>query len=329
MLCLIHRPRLALVVLILSVWPLSIAAQVSGADAPEFSTAVTNWLNGEDDLAALQTLSELAQANNAAAQILLARLERTPHLTAHVTETLTRAERIALLRMPGGLSGRSWMTAAAETTPLAQAFLDNAGQDTRVESLRTLYEAGETAAATRSLPGVISYGTVDLVRAMEDLDVMPDEARILIASYAAAELYWQSGAAIQIANPIAERRPPELALIWRPVFPAEWAESPAARELALANSINIESLSPLRTFCSTECGDQASACIAAGAALLSANAATLPFASPSESLIPTDRYWQSPRIDADVRRLLHTIADPETQTGFVAMNACFMQAASN
>ncbi|MEX3016922.1 hypothetical protein [Gymnodinialimonas hymeniacidonis] len=322
--CLIH----ACFALALSAGLVS-AQTIPGGTDPAFRSAVADWLTGEDDRAALQALSELAQADNAAAQILLARLERAPHLTAHVTEGMARAERIALLRMPGGLSGRSWMTAAAETVPLAQAFLDNAGQNTRVESLRFLFEAGEPAAAIRSLPGALSYGTEDLVQIMQDLDAMPDEARVLIASHAANELYWQSGAAIQITNPVSERRPPELALIWRPVYPAEWAANPEARELALAHSINIESLTPLRTFCSAECGDQLNACMATGAALLNAFAATLPFASPSEALIPTTDYWQSPRIDTDVRRLLNSIADPEEQSGFVAMNACFMQAASN
>lgn len=313
--------------LLIATMPLR-AEPIPGSEAPDYEAAVAAWLAGEDDLAVLTSLSELARAENAAAQMLLARIGELPHLVTHVTGNMPRAERIALLRSPGGLSGRSWMISAAQHVPLAQAFVDSTGQDTRVDSLRILYEAGEVAAATRSLPGLLAYGTEDLVRAMQDLDVMPDEARVLIAAAAATELYWASGERIDIANPISDRRPPELALIWRPVTPREWQEDPATRELALAHSLNIASLAPLRAFCASECQGELGACMAAGASLLAVSAAPLPFASPSETLIPTETYWDSPRFDADLRRLLSGIADPEAQPGYVAMNACFMQAAS-
>jgi hypothetical protein len=323
---LFQTPRLFLFALFVCFLTLPAPAQVPGADDPSYAESVAAWLTGDDDLAALQSLGALAADGNTAAQILLARLERTAHLTAHLTDGMARADRIALLRQPGGLSGRSWMDAAAETSPLAQAFLDNATQDTRVESLRLLFESGEHAYATRSLPGLLSHDPDEWARAMQDMDVMPDEARVLIASVASMEMFFRSGMRIDIANPVQERRPPEIALIWNPVDPFEARLNPEARALAMTHAVSIPSHAPMRTLCEARCGDELNACMAAGAALLGISAAPImPFASPSEALIPNEAYWSSPRMEADVLRLLRTQMDPALTESLSELNACFVQ----
>jgi hypothetical protein len=300
-------------------------APIPGSDDPTYAAARDGWLSRTDDIAALQALGRLAADGNTAAQILLARLERTPHLTAHLTEGMARADRIALLRQPGGLSGRSWMEAAAETSPLAQAFLDNATQDTRTDSLRLLFTSGEHAFATRSLPGLLSHDPDEWALAMQDMDVMPDEARVLIASVASMEVFFRSGMRIDIANPVSDRRPPEISLIWNPVDPFEARLDPDARALAMTHAVNIPSHAPLRRLCAEQCGTDLNACMAAGAALLGISAAPImPFDSPSGALIPNDTYWASPRIEADILRLLRSSLERPLEDPLSEMSTCFV-----
>lgn len=310
--------------------PLTATAQdIPGSDAPAFVTATEAWLGGEDDLAALQAFSTLANANNRAAQIFLGRIGQTPHLTTHITEGMARADRIALLRSPGGLSGRSWMEAAAVDVPLAQAFIDNAVQADRITSIRTLFRAEEIAFATRSLPGLLAHGPVDSLAALEDLDVMPDEARIYMISNFSIQTFWASGQRIQTPDPLRDGSQPELALVWLPISPAQWRDDSARRAVALDASPRIESLAPIHALCQRACPDEVLNCTATGASLIAQTNGPFPFASPTESLIPTATYWGSPRFDADVMRLLNAFADPDQQTAYVEMNACFMEAASN
>ena len=119
---------------------------ISGQSAPAFQQALTAWLNGED-LPALEAFSELAKNNNAAAQILLARIARRPNMYAHVTVDMDRKEKIALLRKPGGLSGKSWLTEAQKREPLAAAFLKSERQGDKAAAMSTLFEHGEPQSA--------------------------------------------------------------------------------------------------------------------------------------------------------------------------------------
>ena len=78
---------------------------------PRFQTALTAWLD-EDDQTSLPELAALAAEDNSAAQVLLGLVDRAPPLQGPWLANLPRSERIALIRAPGGLSGRSWMISA-------------------------------------------------------------------------------------------------------------------------------------------------------------------------------------------------------------------------
>lgn len=95
---------------------------VGGQGAPDFTAAVDIWLAG-DEAAALPRLAALAQDNNRSAQILLGLIDTTPGLQGDWLMALPRADRIALLRAPGGISGQNWMRAAAADDPLAATWL--------------------------------------------------------------------------------------------------------------------------------------------------------------------------------------------------------------
>lgn len=100
----------------------ALAAPVAGQEAAGFEAALTDWLEGREQ-PALTALSGLAGQGNAAAQILLAIIDTTPTYQGEWLSGLPRDQRIAVLRAPGGLSGQNWMRVAAESEPLAQAFL--------------------------------------------------------------------------------------------------------------------------------------------------------------------------------------------------------------
>ncbi len=319
--------RASLVVLWLCVlMPLTAHAQgIPGSDAREFIEATEAWLAGDDDLSALQALSALANEDNAAAQILLARIAATPHLYSYISESMTRADRIALWRQPGGLSGRSWMQAAAQSSPLARAFLDNNTPSERPMSLRVLFEAGETAAATRSLRTLFNYGDLAMLEALEDIDVMPAEARVFLVSALQINGVLIDGQPIRVFAPVTQRTPPELALIWNPLLPLDWSNNPLVRQFALDHSINIASLSPLRDFCAQQCSGELAACTAVGASVGALGGYVFPFASPAESLISTTIYWESPRFEADVLRLLRRHGQNVQGDAYRALNACYVE----
>ncbi|MEM7752697.1 MAG: hypothetical protein AAF230_04730, partial [Pseudomonadota bacterium] len=90
----------------------AVAVDLPGEDGPEFRVALQSWLN-RDDLAALEALSVLAESDNRAAQVLLARIAERAEFHCDVTGSLPRKDRIALLRQPGGRSGKSWLDWAA------------------------------------------------------------------------------------------------------------------------------------------------------------------------------------------------------------------------
>lgn len=135
---------------------------ISGQSAPAFQQALTAWLNGED-LPALEAFSELAKNNNAAAQILLARIARRPNMYAHVTVDMDRKEKIALLRKPGGLSGKSWLTEAQKREPLAAAFLKSERQGDKAAAMSTLFEHGEPQSAILAGMSLVNQGNAEPV----------------------------------------------------------------------------------------------------------------------------------------------------------------------
>jgi len=97
-------------------------AQIAGQNDPQFKAALELWLEGED-LAALTALSELAKADNRAAQVFLGRVDFMRHTHSHITDSLGRKKRNALIRAQGGLSGTTWLKIASADSPLAAELL--------------------------------------------------------------------------------------------------------------------------------------------------------------------------------------------------------------
>lgn len=93
--------------------PADAQPQLAGSNDSEFMTALDAWL-ADDDETALAALARLAQDDNTAARILLGLIDKSPALQGPYLAHLPRAQRLTLLRQPGGLSGRSWLDAVAD-----------------------------------------------------------------------------------------------------------------------------------------------------------------------------------------------------------------------
>ena len=107
------------------VWCASLApasADLPDADSAEFQTALQSWL-ADDELSALSAFVDLAEGGHVSARLLLGMIEKSAALQGPELAHLPRAERIALLRAPGGTSGSSWMAELADDNRLAALWL--------------------------------------------------------------------------------------------------------------------------------------------------------------------------------------------------------------
>lgn len=318
-----------LAVLVLSSLPLGTAEarDIAGQHDPKFTQAVQKWLDG-NDLDALKSLSGLSKNGNTAAQILLASIASRSHMHQHVTSDLTRSERISLLRVPRGLSGRSWLTEAQATEPLATAILQSAKIGERAGPIAALIEYGEPTRAMLAGQMLLSRGDpAELLDVLEGLDhKLPEEASILLlwALYYGETVGGSSGPsrASTIISASEDLQKHELA--WTSVSPRVLVEDPEKRARAIALSVDVRSWTPITNFCEANCLDSKKSCVAVGASALKA-AGLFPMPSPAESIIPNDVYWSSPRAEADLARQIIDVRRWDSWKDFVQIDACFFE----
>ncbi|WP_298853419.1 hypothetical protein [uncultured Ruegeria sp.] len=308
-----------------SIAVISEAGSLQGEDAPEFQGAVRAWLDG-DDLRALQDLSEQAQQGNAAAQILLASIASRSSFHSHVTADMDRKERIELLRKSGGLSGKTWLTEAQNSEPLALALLQASRIGEKAPAIAALVELGEPQTAMIAAQSMLLNGKAgELISVLQGLDgKLPKEADVLLvwalfqASQGSANRY--AGSARVAGTLSGDERFLESELAWGAFTPRELVENSDVREAATRLSGEIEAWTPIRNFCSEHCSGEVSVCTATGATLLSS-----PFTprSPLQGLISNERYWASERIEGDVVRSIVDLRQWNSDLG-VTYNHCFM-----
>lgn len=95
---------------------------VPDADA-EFDAALAEWLAGNEAVA-VPAFAKLAKDSQASAQLLLGQIDRFAAFQGDWLAALPRADRIAMLRQPGGLSGQNWTDERAEKgDPTAAAMV--------------------------------------------------------------------------------------------------------------------------------------------------------------------------------------------------------------
>lgn len=111
-----------------------------------FDTAVESWLQGQEE-PAIRALADLASKGDTKAQILLALIDTTLAYQGPWVRSLPRSERLKLLRAEGGISGQSWMKIAAQSSDLAQHWLNMWDGDAKAEVILDFARQGELRAA--------------------------------------------------------------------------------------------------------------------------------------------------------------------------------------
>lgn len=310
-------------VLVMMLAPPAAAQGFAGVGEPAFADARTAWLEGRDDPAALARLSALAGAGNVAAQVLLGAIVAEGLIPPQVA-ALPRAERIALTRAPGGLSGTSWLRVAAQADPAAARLelpmlrLAEVLPRTHAGDLQALLDQGEARAALRLIEVFANYGGTDesggwtLIAHLgahpglqgHGLPVM-DWLRALLTDPNSGVA--DAALAKDLTETVAQAPAADLALA-RVGAGVAGADAGAALLSPLA--------APLAGVCTAACPTEAEACTLALVRAVAGRAGYLTL-SPVESLIDSATYQASPRFAGDLRLRLAAGA-----AGIAADNAC-------
>lgn len=305
------------------------AQSISGQEQPAFSQAVQLWLDG-NDLAALEALSNLARDGNTAAQILLAQIASRGHMHAHVTSDLPRTDRISLLRIPGGLSGTSWLTEAQITEPLATALLQSGRIGEKAPAIAALLEYGEPTAALLAAQSMLFQGeAAELLEVLEGFDgKLPEEASVILLwalnQSGNSDSGRYTGSARIDTLVLGEEPLRRYELAWNPASPLALVEDNDLRANIIRLSDDVRSWTPLRNFCEVNCRLSRQSCTAVGSSVLSA-AGPFSLRSPAESLISNDVYWSSARVEADMVRQMRDVRSWAGWTDFTEINSCFFE----
>lgn len=278
---------------------------VPGAEAPAFVSARTAWLAGDEE-AALPVLASLAQGGNQAARMLLALIDKSPEMQGPWLSARSRAERSALLRAPGGMSGTSWMRpAAAEGVGLAALWVELWSVDAAPDIALRFARAGEPRAAREALIVLAKRERGGFGRMAEDPDY-PPALRFL------AWVEWSATAegAARAAAEAAAMHPgdPQRAQVGLEVEPAALEAWIAARPEA----------APLAALCRAACPETVGACTRAGLAALGGLPALTVLGSPARALIDPEEYDASPAGQSALMRRIQLTTGPRGRASLLA-----------
>lgn len=254
--------------------PLSAPPAISGVGAAAFREARDAWL-ADDEAAALPRLALLAEAGNDAARLMLALIDKRPELQGPFLALLPRAERIALLRRPGGISGQSWLP-LLEGAPLAEAWRALLLPGQEAQAIAAFTALGETRAARAALLAQGARANA----ALQAIDPETTDPELLFA------LWRRAGpdrrAAIEALVPEDHPQRLQMGLPLAEGALARWLEtSPAAAPVALV--------------CAHLCPAEPAACREAAYRTLPSHDSLLGFGSPAEALVPEADFLASPR----------------------------------
>jgi len=245
--------------------------------------AIAAWL-ADDELTGLRGLADLAQQGDAQAQLFLGLIDRHAALQGPAVLGLSRAERIALLRAPGGLSGRNLVGVAAEQGhALARAWRSIAEVQGDLETAVQFAELGETRALAQALLSIAKRQEHGFATDIMAQDWYPETLLFLspnmtLTPERAAELH-PGDPQHRYLNGV---KPPKAAL-------QNWlAQAPAALHL--------------RATCASVCPSEASQCVLALYHALGNYQALLTHGSPASSIVPDEELAASPRGQAALAR---------------------------
>jgi hypothetical protein len=253
---------------------------VAGQGDPRFVAALALWL-GDDEAEALPALAALAAEDNRAAQVLLALIDANPPVQGPWLVRRPRAERLALLRAPGGLSGRSWMDEAAVDTALARLWVERRSTATTPATALAFAAMGEERAARETLQAIAARQRRGFAAVADDPRYPPDLRHLVWREWAE-----EPGGGARIEAEIAALMPgdPQIGRFApRPVTGEERDAWLAAAPLA----------APLRATCAV-CPRSLAACLRGAWTLIGDHTLLAEFGTPSETLIPPE-VWHASR----------------------------------
>ena len=312
----------------------SAQAEIAGQNDPQFKAALELWLEGDDDLAALSALSELAKADNRAAQVFLGRVNEATHTHIHVTGPMERKARIALMRQPGGLSGKSWLKAASEDVPLAVAYMQSKIVREKPAAIEALLDFNETAAALIPLRGLLNTGDFETLIQLSEHPNLPDQVSYLrsiavynLESAKARAIYENPTTVLHELELITDKMTTDTArFLWEGYSKRQhFGENHAPMEFP-ANMVENPNFAPIHNFCATRCAEDIPNCMRALVIQQSFNHIPIwiALASPVETLLPTTKYYNSPRVADDLVRLMNS--SPRPLWGMERYGQCAYQA---
>ncbi|MCL4674925.1 MAG: hypothetical protein KJZ59_02585 [Pararhodobacter sp.] len=291
---LLHLARLARrLAVAASVAALPLAAlasppKIPGSEAPDFTQALETWL-ADDEATALPALAELAREGNHAARVLLGLIDKTPAMQGPYLAHLDRAERLALLRDSGGMSGRSWLSQSADL-PLAAAWMALWDVNADISVIDAFQALNEPRAAREALIVLAARENPALGRLPPE-QVDPDLLYLL----------WRSAdpeTRTTILNLVPTGHPQRLLI----------GDRIDAREIDtwLATSA---AAAPLAALCDAVCPDSGETCRGAAYRVLNSHNALMTLGTPSEALIGQSAFLASPRGRSTVMRRILLATD--------------------
>lgn len=265
--------------------PASLRAQIPGADAAGFISALDLWLADEEE-AGLRALSQLAQGGNTAAQLLLGVIDKSPYLQGPWLAYLPRAQRIEVMRAAGGMSGRNWLGGMPDY-PLAAVWLSRLSTDAGPATVTAFQSLGETRAAREAFAALVA-------RQHPDLSSLPPEgvdAELLYLLWSRAN---EDGRDAIVAMVPATH--PQRALMGESTGP----------DALLAWLHGSEAALPARALCEASCPQaDMDSCLLSAYSAFASHTALLSTGSPINALIPQESFVSTPRGQAaTLRRIL-------------------------
>ena len=258
--------------------------------------AIILWL-ADAEFEGVQALARLATDGDVEAQLLLGLIDKKSELHGPAIISMSRADRVALLRAPGGISGRNWVHLAAEAgDPRAQAWRDLWSTDADLTTARTFAVLEEPQALAEALLTLVKRRENGFDREVLESDWYPDALMSLSQSRILAP---DHGKTLHPGDP--QHR-----------YTSTGGPDDDMLQAWLAQS---EQALPLRAACASVCGASKMQCTGALYAALGSYEMLLTHGSPVNALIPNDVFLASPRGRAALARrimLMHATRTRET-----------------
>jgi hypothetical protein len=284
-----HGLLVGLAVILMVVFILGLSQPVA-AQAPDAAVladrreqAIDLWL-ADQELEGLRALAQLAQQGDVKAQLLLGLIDKFAELQGAELIVMPRVERLALLRAPGGMSGRNWVHFAAQQgDPIAVAWTDLWSMEAVLDTAKTLAALDEPRALAETL--------ITLVKRRES----GFPAEILAQAWYPQTLLMLSENRVLRDEDAAKLHPGDP----QHRFGTKGKPEPEALRDWLRTSAVAR---PIRAVCTAQCPDQQQACTMALYKALGSYEGLLTHASPVNALIAEDRFAHSPRGQAALAR---------------------------